>query len=139
MEPHPQLKCPALGKLCNKCGKKGHFARVSRQRENYKRKVRNVAEDESETIGGESSGESETNIHRIERINRITDRNKCSTAVVKINGIEKEFIVDTRSPISIMPVCENIMKQTEIQKVKQQYQDVIKNEEKFRGDNSGKR
>ena len=64
-----------------------------------------MTEDESEIIGGESD-ESETSIHRIERINRITDRNKCLTAVVKVNGIEKEFIVDTGSPISIMPKDE---------------------------------
>ena len=106
--------------------------RVCRQRDNYKRKVRNVTEDESEIIGGESD-ESETSIHRIERINRITDRNKCLTAVVKVNAIEKEFIVDTGSPISTMPVDEKILKQTEIQKVKQRYQDVNKNEVKFRG------
>ena len=128
---NPTHKCPALGKLCNNCGKKGHFARVYRQRDNYKRKVRNVTEDESEIIGGESD-ESETSIHRIERINRITDRNKCLTAVVKVNGIEKEFIVDTGSPISLMPVDEKILKQTEIQKVKQRYQDVNKNEVKLR-------
>ena len=91
-----------------------------------------MIEDESEIIGGESD-ESETSIHRIERINRITDRNKCLTALVKVNGIEKEFIVDTGSPISIMPVDEKKLKQTEIQKVKQQYQDVNKNEVKFRG------
>ena len=90
-----------------------------------------MTEDESETIGGESD-ESETSKHRIERINRITDRNKCLTAVVKVNGIEKEFIVDTGSPISIMPVDEKILKQTEIQNVKQRYQDVNKNEVKFR-------
>ena len=55
------------------------------------------------------------------------------TAVAKINGIEKERIVDTGSPISIMPVDEKIMKATEIQKVKRRYQDVNKNEVKFRG------
>ena len=53
--------------------------------------------------------------------------------MVKVNGIEKEFIVDTGSPNSIMPVDEKILKQTEIQKVKRRYQDVNKNEVKFRG------
>ena len=125
----PTHKCQAW-ENCNKCGKKGHFARVCKQRENYKRKVRNVTEEELETIGG-GSDESETIIHRIERTNRITDRNKYLTTTVKINGNEKEFIVD--SSISIMPVDKNIMKRTEIQKVKHRYQDVIKNEVKFRG------
>ena len=129
---NPTHKCPALGKRCNNCGKKGHFARVCRQRENYKRQKRNVTEDESEAIGGEFE-ESETCIHRIEKINRITDRNKCLRAVIEINCFEKEFIVDTGSTISIMPVDEKIMKQTEIQKVKQRYQDVNKNEVEFRG------
>ena len=91
-----------------------------------------MTEDESEIIGGESD-ESETSINGIERINRITDRNKYLTTTVKVNGIEKEFIVDTGSPISIMPADENIMKQTEIQKIKHRYQDVNKNEVKFRG------
>ena len=129
---NPTHKCPALEKLCNNCGKKGHFARVCKQRENYKRKVRNVTEDESEIIGGKSD-ESETSINRIERINRITDRNKYLTTTVKVNGIEEEFIVDTGSPISIIPADENILKQTEIQKVKHRYQDVNRNEVKFRG------
>ena len=85
---NPTHKCPALGKLCNNCGKKGHFARVSRQREKYKRKVRNITQGKSEAIGGESD-ESETSIHRIERINRITDRKKYLKTTVKVNGIEK--------------------------------------------------
>ena len=50
-----------------------------------------------------------------------------------MNGIEKEFIVDTGSPISILPADENKMKQTEILKVKHRYQDVNKNEVKFQG------
>ena len=129
---NPTHKCPTLEKLCNICRKEGHFARVCRQRESYKRIVRNVTEEESEAIGAESD-ESETSIHRIERISRITDRSKYLTTIVKVNGIEKEFIVDTRSPISIKPVDENIMKQTEIQKVKHRYQDVNKIEVKFLG------
>ena len=128
---NPTHKCPALDKLCNNCGKKGHFARVCRQKENYKRKVQNVTE-ETAAIGGESD-ESETSIYRIEEINRITDKNKYLTAKVKVNGIEKEFIVDTGSPISIMPADEQILKKTELQKIKHRYQDVNKNEVRFRG------
>ena len=113
---NPTHKCPALDKLCNNCGKKGHFARVCRRKENYRRKVQNVTE-ETTAIGGESD-KSETNIYRIEEINRITDKNKYLTAKVKVNGIEKEFIVDTGSPISIMPADEQILKKTEMQKIK---------------------
>ena len=128
---NPTHKCPALDKLCNNCGKKGHFARVCRQKENYRRKVQNVTE-ETAAIGGESD-ESETSIYRIEEINRITDKNKYLTAKVKVNGIEKEFIVDTGSPISIMPADEQILKKTELQKIKHRHQDVNKNEVRFRG------
>ena len=127
---NPTHKCSVLGKLCNNCGKKGHFARICRKRESYKHKVRNVTADESGAIGGESD-ELETSICRIE--NRITDRNKYLTTLVKVNGIEKKFIVDTGLPISILPVNENIMKRTEIQKVKRRCQDVNKNEVKLRG------
>ena len=52
---------------------------------------------------------------------------------MKVNGIQEEFIVDTGSPISIMPADENIMKQTKIPKIEHRYQDVNKNEVKFRG------
>ena len=73
--------------------------------------------------------ESESSITRIEKINKITvtERNKNMTARVKVNGI-----VDTGSPISIHPADENIIKSTEIQKVKNRYQDVNKNEVNLR-------
>ena len=38
----PTHKCPALDQTCNKCGKKGHFARTCRQGENFENKLRNV-------------------------------------------------------------------------------------------------
>ena len=122
---------PALDQTCNNCGKKGHFARTRRQRENYKNKLRNVTETENRI--GEESNESESSIYRIGRVNRIMDRNKYLTTTVKINGTEKEFIIDTGSPISIMPVDNKIMKESEIQKVRNRNQDVNKNEVKFRG------
>ena len=82
---------------------------------------------------GEESDESESSIYRIGRINRIVDRNKYLTTKVKLYVMEKEFIIDTRSPISIMPADNKIIKIIEIQKVKHRYQDVEKNELKFRG------
>ena len=56
---------------------------------------------------------------------------KYLTTTVKINGTEKEFIIDTGSPISIMPADKTIVKDTEIQKVRHRYQDEKKNEVKF--------
>ena len=55
------------------------------------------------------------------------------TATVQINGIKKEFIIDTGSPITTRPPDERIMKSTEIQKKPNRYQDVNKNKVKFRG------
>ena len=81
----------------------------------------------------ESSCESEESIHHIREIKKIEETNKHYTANVKINGVIKEFIIDTGSPISIMPPDKRIMKTTELQKVSNRYQDVNKNEVKFRG------
>ena len=83
---------------------------------------------------GEETDESESSIYTSGRINRIVDKNKKLTTTVRMNGIEKEFIIDTGSPISIMPADKEIMKETEIQKIKQRYQGVNKNEVKFRGE-----
>ena len=58
------------------------------QTKNYKRKLRNVTDTENTTIGAESDA-SESSIYRIERINRIVDRNKYLTTTLKINETEK--------------------------------------------------
>ena len=63
----------------------------------------------------------------------IEEKQKHYTAKMKINGIQKEIIIDTRSTVTILPLDERILKQTEIQKITNRYQDVNKNEKKFRG------
>ena len=52
---------------------------------------------------------------------------------MKVNGAEKEFIIDTGSPISKMLADDNILKRTEIEKVNHRYRDVSKNEVEFLG------
>ena len=81
----------------------------------------------------ESTSESDESIHHIKEIKKINELNKYFTAVVRVNGVKKEFIIDTGSPISIMPPDERNIKSTEIQKITNRYQDVNKNEVKFRG------
>ena len=123
---------PGTGQFINQLRKKAHSARACRQKDIYQRKIQNVTEEDITAVGKESD-QSEATIYRIEILNRITDKNKCQTSTVKVNGIETYVVVDTGSPISIVPVDENISEKTEIQKVRNRCQDVCKNEVKFRG------
>ena len=82
----------------------------------------------------ESLSESEESIHHIEEIKNIEEKQKNHTAKLKITGIQKEFIIDTGSPVTIMPFDERMVNQTEIQKITNRYQNVNKNEVKFRGE-----
>ena len=94
--------------------------------------MKRLTEDETNE-SNESSCESEEDIQHIKEIKKVEETNKHYTATVKINGIIKEFIIDIGSRISIMPPDLRTMKLTEIQKVTNRYQDVNKNEVKFRG------
>ena len=61
------------------------------------------------------------------------ERNKHYTATTKINRIDKEFVLDTVSPITILPPDKNILKSIGIQNITKRYQDKNENENKFRG------
>ena len=126
----PIHKCSALESNCNNCGKKGHYARACKQRTKNNRTVRNLTEEETEP--NESMSESDESIYHIEEIKNIVEKQKQYTAKIKINGTPKEFIIDTGSPVTIMPLDEQNLKKTEIQKITNRYQDVNKNEVKFR-------
>ena len=128
----PMHKCPATETNCNKCGKKGHYAKVCRQKYTNNRTVKQLTEEEIEEQN-ETSSESDESKYHIKEIKKIEEKNKNYTATVKTNGIKKEFIVDTGSPITIMLPDEKILKIAELQKITNRYQDVNKNEVKFRG------
>ena len=72
---NPSQKCTTIDKLCNNCGRKGHFERACKHKENIKGKTRNITEEETTMIGNES----ESSIYRIEKKNRITDKEKYLT------------------------------------------------------------
>ena len=56
----------------------------------------------------ETLSESEESIHQIRERKKIEEKSKHYTATVEINGKKKEFIIDTGSPITIMPPDETI-------------------------------
>ena len=96
------------------------------------RTLRKLTEEE-ETEPNESMSDSDESIYHIEEIKNIVEKQKQYTAKIKINGTPKEFIIDTGSPVTIMPLDEQIMKKTAIQKITNRYQDVNKNKVKFQG------
>ena len=53
--------------------------------------------------------------------------------VIKIDGTEKEFIIDTGSPVKMIPPEKEILKDPKILPITRKYQDVNKNEVKLTG------
>ena len=111
---------------------KGHYAKECRQKYVNNRTVKKLTKEEIDDRD-ETSSESEESIHHIGEIKKIEEKNKHYTATVKINEKKKEFIVDTGSPIIIMPPDETMLELTGIQKNTNRHQDVNKNEVMFRG------
>ena len=78
-----------------------------------------------------SLSEFEESIHHIEEIRNIEEKQKRYTAKIKMNRVQEEFIFDTGSPVTKMPLDERkvrMVKQAEIQKITSRYPDGNKNE-----------
>ena len=73
------------------------------------------------------SGKSCESIHHIEERKNIEEKQKHYKAKIKISGIQKEILIDTGSPVTIMPFDKRIVNQTEKQKITSRYQDFSKN------------
>ena len=126
-----QHTCPAKNAKCNNCQKMGHFARLcrSKQNKNDQRRINYLEETSSE----EEESEPEE-IRRITQINKIVvDNNDQYGVEMIINGKKQKFIIDTGSPVTIMPYDQKIHNTKEIKPMKERYQDVNKNEIKFMG------
>ena len=71
---------------------------------------------------------------QITQINKITpDNNDHYGVEIKINGKNQKFIIDTGSPVTIMPSNPTLYNPENIQPLKERYQDVNKNEITFLG------
>ena len=62
----------------------------------------------------ETASESDESLHHTKEVKTIEAKIKLYTATVKYNGIRKEFIIDTGSPITFLSSDEKILKTTEI-------------------------
>ena len=80
---------------------------MCRQKYTNNRAVKRLTKEETKDRSGTSS-ESEESIHHGKEIKKTEEKSKHYTATVKINVTKKEFIIDTGSPIRVMPPDGNI-------------------------------
>lgn len=88
--PH-ENECPAKGKKCDKCGGDGHFAKVCRKEQDMrlskdKRSVNHVQEEKSED----------------EYVFSVRSGSELPKVVVKVQGVEMVFVIDTGATINII-------------------------------------
>ena len=109
----------------------GYFARVCRSKQNNNQRRINYLEDASSEEEEESEPEE---IRQIPQMNKILpDNNDHYGVEMIINGEKQKFIIDTGSPVTIMPYNQKIHNTKEIKPMKERYRDVNKNEIKFMG------
>ena len=113
--------CPAPRAQCNNCKKMGHFAKVCKSKT-----VSRV----TEAVSSDSNTEPWPEIDHIQSVNGI-NRVDFHKTILLVHGQPIEFIVDTGSPVTIIPP---IINPVEMKKTTKTFVDVNKNPKKFKGE-----
>ena len=116
----PDHTCPARKAKCNNCKKSGNFAKVCRSRT-----VKRIQEEDTG-----SNMESWPEIDHIQYVNGI-NRVDFYKAILLVDGQPIEFIIDTGSPVTIIPP---IINPKQIKATSKCFVDVNKNPIKFKGE-----
>ena len=116
----PDHICPARKAKCNNCKKSGHFAKVCRSRT-----VNRIQEEDTG-----SNTESWPEIDHIQSVNGI-NRVDFYKTILLVDGQPIEFIIDTGSPVTIIPP---IITPKQIKATSKCFVDVNKNPNEFKGE-----
>ena len=108
--------------------KKGHFAKVCTFEHQKRQEIKEITEPQ-ET----EENDTDKSINLITEIKHLTDRRNHITMTIKNDGTEKKIIIDTGSPVTIIPPEKEIMKNRKILPVTKKYQDLNRNEVIFTG------
>ena len=113
--------CPARRSQCNNCKKMGHFAKVCKSKTNSRI---------TEAVSSGSNTEPWPEIDHIQSVNGI-NRVDFYKTILLVQGQPIEFIIDTGSPVTIIPP---IINPKEIKATSKCFVDVNKNPIKFQGE-----
>ncbi|XP_055715454.1 uncharacterized protein K02A2.6-like [Phlebotomus papatasi] len=107
---HGLRKCPASGQKCNKCGNKGHFASVCKNR---KKKVKQL-EKESESSSDEDSDTEQFSL-KVHSLSRGRGKEDCWESVMAVQKVKIRVKIDTGAQ------C-NVITKTALQKLSDYYE-----------------
>ena len=112
----PQHNCPVKTVKCN-CQKIGHFARQCRTKPNKTKRINYLEDMTSEENSEEKEPEEMLQITQINKI--LPDNNDHCVVEIKINGKNHKVIIDTGSPVTIMPNNPTLYNTEDVQPLKE--------------------